>query len=265
MKKTAILGGGNIGRAITNGMLKSGRWEPGQIFLTRRNDGLLEDLRREGVRTGSDNREAVRQSEIIILAVQPRQMNMLMNDIREMIKPGKHLVISVISAVTIEEIASFLPVGIQIIRAMPNTAIALCESMTCLAGMTEDTDEMRTAEDFFKALGAILVISEPLMSAATILGACGIAYFLRCIRAASQGGIQVGFHASEAQLIASQTAKGAAALLTRSGNHPEREIDKVTTPRGCTIAGLNEMEHNGLSSALIKGIITSFNELSKLK
>jgi len=103
------------------------------------------------------------------------------------------------------------------------------------------------------------------MSSATILGACGIAFFLRYIRAASQGGIQVGFHAEEAQIIAAQTARGAASLLLQTGNHPEDEIDKVTTPRGCTIAGLNEMEHFGLSSAVIKGIVTSFNEIEKLK
>jgi pyrroline-5-carboxylate reductase len=110
-----------------------------------------------------------------------------------------------------------------------------------------------------------MVIGEKLMGAATILGACGIAYFMRFIRAASQGGIQVGFHADEAQAIAAQTARGAASLLLQTGSHPEGEIDKVTTPRGCTIAGLNEMEHFGLSSAVIKGIITSYNEIDKLK
>ena len=148
---------------------------------------------------------------------------------------------------------------------MPNTAISIRQSMTCLASDKKDLNALEEIEKIFAFLGTTLVISEKLMAAATILVACGIAYFLRYIRAASQGGIQVGFHAEEAQLIAAQTAMGAASLLLRSGNHPEDEIDKVTTPNGCTIAGLNEMEHYGLSSAVIKGIITSYNQIEELK
>ena len=154
---------------------------------------------------------------------------------------------------------------VPIVRVMPNTAIAIRESMTCLATDSKDMGVLEEIKEVFDLLGTTLVITERLMSAATILGACGIAYFLRYIRAASQGGIQVGFNARQAQLIAAQTAKGAASLLLQKGNHPEDEIDKVTTPRGCTIAGLNEMEHFGLSSAVIKGIITSFKEIEKLK
>ncbi len=95
------------------------------------------------------------------------------------------------------------------------------------------------------------------MVPATALCACGVAFFLRCVRAASQGGIEIGFHPEEALLLAAQTAKGAAALALRQDSHPEGEIDRVTTPRGCTIAGLNEMEHQGLSSAMIRGITVS--------
>ena len=95
------------------------------------------------------------------------------------------------------------------------------------------------------------------MLSATALAGCGIAFFLRAIRAASQGGTQIGFHSEEAMLLAAQTARGAASLLLETSGHPESEIDKVTTPRGCTIEGLNEMEHHGFSSALITGIVTS--------
>jgi pyrroline-5-carboxylate reductase len=112
-------------------------------------------------------------------------------------------------------------------------------------------------------VGITLVIEEDYMSSATALGSCGIAFFLRSIRAASQGGTQIGFHAEDAQLIAAQTAKGAAELILKLGSHPEEEIDMVTTPRGVTIAGLNEMEHNGFSSALIKGIVTSYEKTKK--
>ena len=102
------------------------------------------------------------------------------------------------------------------------------------------------------------------MIPATALCACGIAFFLRAVRAASQGGIEIGFHSDEALLMAAQTAKGAAALLLSNHQHPENEVDKVTTPRGCTISGLNQMEHHGFSSAMIKGIVTSADKAAKL-
>ena len=101
------------------------------------------------------------------------------------------------------------------------------------------------------------------MDAATVLGACGTAYALRYIRANIQGGIEIGFSAAQASLIAAQTVKGAADLLLTKNTHPEQEIDKVTTPMGCTIAGLNEMEHQGFSSSLIRGLTTSFQKIKK--
>ena len=113
-------------------------------------------------------------------------------------------------------------------------------------------------------MGTTLVIDEEQMIPATALCACGVAFFLRAIRAASQGGIQIGFNAAEALAMAAQTARGAASLLLTLGNHPEMEIDKVTTPRGCTIAGLNLMEHQGFSSAMIKGIVTSAERAADL-
>lgn len=113
------------------------------------------------------------------------------------------------------------------------------------------------AAELFDAVGRTLVIEEEMMVPATALCACGVAFFLRCVRAASQGGIEIGFHPEEALLLAAQTAKGAAALGLKEDSHPEGEIDRVTTPRGCTIAGLNEMEHRGLSSAMIRGITVS--------
>ena len=113
-------------------------------------------------------------------------------------------------------------------------------------------------------IGKTLIINEEQMPSATALGACGVAFFLRAIRAASQGGIEIGFHSDEAFTIAAQTARGAATLLLNNDAHPESEIDRVTTPMGATIAGLNEMEHQGFSSAMIKGITTSTEKVSKL-
>jgi pyrroline-5-carboxylate reductase len=137
---------------------------------------------------------------------------------------------------------------------MPNTAIAIQESMTCIASNNASVENIAKVKDLFDTVGETIEIHEELMTSATALCACGIAFFLRAIRAASQGGIEIGFHAAEALHMAAQTAKGAASLLLQNKSHPENEIDKVTSPKGCTIAGLNEMEHAGFSSALIKGI-----------
>jgi pyrroline-5-carboxylate reductase len=146
---------------------------------------------------------------------------------------------------------------------MPNTAIAIQESMTCVAARNVSEDKLQYVFDIFGQLGKTVRIDEKLMDAATVLGACGTAFAMRYIRANIQGGIEIGFDAATANLIAAQTVKGAAELLLRRGTHPEQEIDKVTTPKGCTIAGLNEMEHKGFSSSLIKGLVTSYEKIAK--
>ena len=261
----AILGGGNIGGAIVRGLLKSKNADPERITVTRRRIHLLESFASLGVITTVDNVEAVKRSEIIIIAVRPRQMKPLLEEIAPSLDPSTHILVSVVTGFSMAEIEAVTSKKIAVIRAMPNTAIAVGESMTALVVNPEGKEKLKVVAELFEKVGRTYIIEENLMSAATILNACGIAYFLRVIRAISQGGIQIGFHASEAQLIASQVAKGAAELLLDLGIHPEEEIDKVTTPRGVTIAGLNEMEHHGLSSALIKGILASFNEIEKLK
>lgn len=264
MKGLCILGGGNIGRAIAEGLLCSGSYRPEDIHVTRRNHERLDDLQRRGIMTGGDNRAAVASSEIVLLTVQPGQAGELIEGIRDSTDPGRHLVISVVASLETGTIRELFGKKVPVVRVMPNTAVSICESMTCIAGNASDGKHIAQVRKLFDKMGSTIVIDESLMKAATIIGACGIAFFLRYIRAASQGGIQVGFHAHEAQLIASQTARGAASILLQTGRHPEDEIDKVTTPRGCTIAGLNEMEHNGFSSALIKGIVTSFGKLDQL-
>jgi len=263
--KIAIIGGGNIGIAITRGMLRSGNIPAGNIVMTRRNISKISEFTSLGVKVTDDNLAAVAASEIIILAVLPSQLYGLIDTLKGAISKDKHIIVSVVTAFNLQEISERFGSGAAIIRAMPNTAASVGESMTCLSSAPEHQAALEKTKLLFDQIGSTLIIPENLMSSATILGACGIAFFMRYIRAASQGGIQVGFHAADAQFIAAQTARGATSLLLESGNHPEREIDKVTTPMGCTIAGLNEMEHNGLSSALIKGIVLSYNELNKLK
>lgn len=146
---------------------------------------------------------------------------------------------------------------------MPNTASVVNESVTCICTNTSDEHSLELVNYFFEMIGSTVHINEDLMESATVLGACGIAYVLRFIRAMIQGGIQIGFDAKTASNIVNQTVKGASQLLIERGQHAEFEIDKVTTPKGCTIVGLNEMEHNGFSSSLIKSIVASHEKIEK--
>ena len=257
----AILGGGNLGQALARGWLAAGLLEPEDLTVTRRRTGLLEELSDRGCRVTNDNAAAVRRSRVVVLAVQPQQVVDLLDEIAPALDPDRHLLVSCISDVSVADLRGRLGVSVPTVRAMPNTAVEIRESMTCLStaegGGEEDEEALAAARKLFGAVGRTLVIPEDLMVSATALVACGVAFFLRAIRAASQGGIEIGFHPDEAVLMAAQTARGAASLLLREESHPEDEVDRVTTPRGCTIAGLNEMEHQGFSSALIKGIVTS--------
>ena len=263
-KRIAIIGAGNIGSAIASGLLESGQFLADHITLTRRRIRLLDDMQRRGVTVTRDNREAVERSDVIVIAVEPQQIDGVLAEIAPDLKPNAHVVISVVAGITVEQIARQIGEGIAVVRAMPNTAIAVRESITCLASNGMDDQAVKIAESLFGTVGKTIRIGEDRMIAATALGACGIAFFLRAIRAASQGGIEIGFHSEDALAIAAQTARGAASLLLATGNHPEQEIDKVTTPRGCTIAGLNQMEYEGFSSAMIKGITVSAEKASRL-
>jgi pyrroline-5-carboxylate reductase len=262
MKKLGIIGAGNIGMAIAKGLVSQKVIEPSRLFLSRKRNGLLLEHEKEGFAI-TDNHTLVQECEVIILAVLPGQAKEVILDLKVLLKEKKKLLVSVVSSISIKELKEWAGSQTEVVRIMPNTASEYGAGMTCIAG--EEVQAINQVEALFDPLGQTMVIKEQLMPAATILAACGIAFFLRFIRAVSQGGIQIGFHAEEAGKIAAQTAMGAAVLLMQTENHPETEIDRVTTPMGCTISGLNEMEHFGLSSAMIKGIVKSYSEISDLK
>ena len=261
--KIAIIGAGNIGAAIARGLAASGRFKPEEIILTRRRPEFLEAFRAEKFSVSPDNRAAVKSADIVILAVGPQEVEAVARQLSPSLSKGQ-LVISIVSGVTTVQLSSWLKKKVSLVRAMTNTAISIREAMTCLCAAPGSQDALARAKNIFDALGKTMVISEELMLSATALTGCGIAFFLRAIRAASQGGTQIGFHSEEALVLAAQTARGAASLLLGGQGHPESEIDKVTTPRGCTIEGLNEMEHHGFSSAMITGIVTSNDKAAKL-
>lgn len=253
MGRLTIIGSGNIGFSLAKGLVKSGQYRAEDITLTRRTLASLEAEQALGFAVSLDNREAIQQADVIVLAVLPQQIRKVMEDIADAVQQNQ-IVVSVASGVSCRDIKDILGEDTRVVRAMPNTAIAIGESMTCVATDNAGADDVAFVERMFETVGAVVVIEEDLMTSATALCACGIAFFLRSIRAASQGGVEIGFHAHDALKMAVQTAKGAAELLSQTNSHPEWEIDKVTSPKGCTIAGLNEMEHHGLSSAFIKGI-----------
>lgn len=262
-KRIAIIGGGNLGAAIAEGLIQSEFSRPVELSITRRNPGILSRFAEQGSMVHSDNKKAVKAAEIIILAVKPYNFDDIINEIKTSLDPKKHVIVSVITGVWIEQIQKSVGKPVPVIRAMPNTAIAIQQSMTCLAHAGASASQLNYIRQLFDQLGKTVIIDEKLMDAATVLGACGTAYAMRYIRANIQGGIEIGFDAATATLIAAQTVKGAAQLLLEKGNHPETEIDKVTTPKGCTIAGLNEMEHQGFSSSLIRGVVASYNKIAK--
>lgn len=255
-----IIGGGNLGRSIATGLLYSEKVKASNITVTRRKVHLIEDLKVQGIHVSSKNQDAVKGKKVVIIAVKPHQTVDILNEIKPDLQDDQILV-SVVTGVKIDQIQKICGSGVHVFRAMPNTAIAIRESMTCISTRSGSAEYKDIVFSIFDQLGKTIKLEEELMDASTVLAACGIAYALRFIRAASQGGIEIGFDSGTAQLIASQTVRGAAGLLIEGGKHPEYEIDKVTTPMGCTIAGLNEMEHQGFSSSLIKGILTSYNNI----
>jgi pyrroline-5-carboxylate reductase len=259
--KIAIVGGGNLGSSIAEGLIASGFVKANQITITKRNLATLQHLVDKGVAATSDNQAAIKDAQYVILAVKPFQIKDIVADIKPLLVAGKQTIISVATGVWIKDMEEMLSNDFALFRAMPNTAISIQQSMTCICANVKAKDEVEYVTALFNQLGKSIVIDEKLMDAATVLGACGTAYALRYIRANIQGGIEIGFSAAQASLIAAQTVKGAADLLLTKNTHPEQEIDKVTTPMGCTIAGLNEMEHQGFSSSLIRGLTASYRKI----
>tara|TARA_R110002012_G_C11562334_1_gene603537 strand:- start:51 stop:914 length:864 start_codon:yes stop_codon:yes gene_type:complete len=261
--KIAIIGAGNLGMAIAKGILHSNGATT--MYLTKRNTESIKEFEKYGnVTVTSDNQEAVKNSDILVFAVQPGHFASILEETKDLLTE-KHVVISTITGFRIPKIEEIIGNDKFIIRSMPNTAISVGKSMTCICSNEPGKKRVDLAKAIFNRMGHTMEIPEDQMQAATVICASGIAFWMRLIRATTQGAIQLGFDAKEAQELAMHTCNGAASLLIESGSHPEEEIDRVTTPKGCTIEGLNEMEHQGLSSSLIKGIVSSFEKISQIR
>ena len=262
-KKIAIIGCGNLGLSIVNGLISKNTIPLTNITVTKRNINSLGHLQEKGVKVSTDNAKAIKESDIIIVALKPYNILEVLKELNPHFNPEKHILVSLATGISLDQIQNTVNCQVPIFRAMPNTAADVGASLTCISSHSNNTEIINSVRLCFDSIGTSIFIDENLMDSATVLGACGIAFALRFIRGMIQGGIQIGFDAKTANEIVTHTVNGAAELLIQKNQHPEFEIDKVTTPKGCTIAGLNEMEHNGFSSALIKGIITSFEQIEK--
>lgn len=259
----AILGGGNLGTSLAKGLIASGLFNYKNLIITEKRESRIVYLQGLGFSVSENNKDVVRQSNLIVTSVKPQQFSELAEEIKDVLTE-EHILISTVTGVPFRDIEKITGI-IPMLRIMPNTALEICESMTCIAFKNTSPEQEAYFISMFEKMGKTLTIPEDLMDAATVVGACGIAFALRFMRAMSQGGIEIGFNSEMSQLITAQTVKGAAQLIVETSNHPEREIDKVTTPQGITISGLNEMEHQGLSSAVIRGLVTSYNKLGNLE
>jgi pyrroline-5-carboxylate reductase len=252
-----IIGGGNLGSAIAIGLAQF--TQGNSITVTRRNTQLIKHLEAKSITISADNTAGIAGADIIILAIKPWQTEGVLDEILPQLS-GK-IIASAVSGVTVAHLNSKVAGTNTVVRIMPNIAVQYGASATCISAAAEDISKTQAVMDLFDKVGTAVIIDEKLMDAATVLGACGTAFALRYIRASMQAGIEIGFDAKTALAIAAQTALGATEMLLKEQAHPEQLIDKVTTPQGCTIAGLNEMEHNGFSSSLIKGIKTSLRQI----
>ena len=227
--KITIIGAGAMGGAMAEGLLQSEKFTPSDITVSDHNQPVLDHFASEGASVTLDNQLACHGADIVCVVVKPWCVEKTLKGIKDGITPTFFLV-------------------------MPNIAIAYKQSMTFITPIDASATEIQQITEIFDELGESLIMEERLFPAATAMS-CAIAYAMRYVRANVEGGVEMGFKAKDAQKIVLKTVNGAVELLQATGEHPEAAIDKVTTPGGCTIKGLNTMEQGGFTSAVINGLL----------
>jgi pyrroline-5-carboxylate reductase len=264
--KVAIIGTGNIGGAIARGLAQGTIIEASDITCSDHSQHLLDKLKafNAGIEVSGDNVKTVREADILIIAVKPWVVKSVIDEVKTALDYERQIVVSIAAGVTFEQLLSYLarPSGFNrttppIFRVIPNTAIEVLSSMTFVSACNASKEQTDLILRIFNELGNALLVDERLMMAGTALASSGIAFALRYIRAAIEGGVELGFYPNEAQEIVVHTVKGAVDLLLKNKSNPEQEIDRVTTPGGITIRGLNEMELSGFTSSVIRGLKAS--------
>lgn len=257
MKKFAVIGAGNMGGAIVRGLISQKICPADEIVCTAKTERSRERLAQEnpGIAVSADNADAVRGAETVVLAVKPWLAESVLSEIRDALNAGTRALVSVAAGVSLEKLRTIAGTPtLPIFVVIPNTAIAVAQSMTFVAPDSADDAETQRICEIFSKLGRVALVSEKQLAAGTAVASCGIAFAMRYIRAAMEGGIELGLPADVSRNAVLQTVRGAADLLTATGEHPEQAIDKVTTPGGLTIRGLNKMEECGFSAAVIQGL-----------
>lgn len=255
----AILGAGSIGRALIGGLLRGHDVPASQIRATRRSEVSLEELAATftGIRTTTNNREAVTGADIVVLAVKPRQASQVLDEIKDVITPNT-LVISVLAGVRTASICNTLGVNVPVVRSMPNTPALVDEGATAIAGGAfADDEHIARARAVFEAVGIVEIVAEDLMDAVTGLSGSGPAYVYMIIEALTDGGVKQGLTRQQALRLAAQTVYGAAKLAIETGKHPAILRDEVTTPGGTAIAAVADLESHGLRTMLIDAVATA--------
>ena len=255
--KTAIIGAGNMGGAIARGLAHGNYIDAGRITVSNPSNEKLEKLKLEcpAIRTTNDNKEAAADADIVIIAVKPHKVADVLTPLH---LRHPQILISVAAGLTFEDLAHYVDPEMPIFRVIPNTAISESTSMTLVAARNASDKQIETILNLFNDMGLSMLIDEKLFAAATSLTSCGIAYLLKYVQAAMQAGTELGIKPKDAMKMVAQTMKGAAQLLLNNEDtHPALEIEKVTTPGGITIKGVNSLEHDGFTSAIIKALKAS--------
>lgn len=246
-----------MGGAMADGFIKSGAVKPANISVANPTAQKLEHFALQGASVTTDNKTAAEGADIVIIAVKPWLVEQVVNELKPVLNYTRQTIITVAAGISGSQFTAWLKKDDavpQTFIVIPNTAIAVLASMTFIVPVNATADTTTTIKALFDNVGQTMVTDERHLSAGMTLASCGIAYAMRYVRAAAEGGVELGFKADMAKDIVLQTMKGAVELLQANGNHPEAEIDKVCTPGGLTIRGLNEMEHAGFTSAVIRGL-----------
>ena len=253
--KIAVIGAGAMGGTTVEGLIKGKTFKNEDITVSDPSENALKKFSNTGVKTTSENDKAAKDADIVCVVVKPWLVETVLSGIKSVLNPQKQLLIVIAAGVSSESIKTWLGQNCPpLFLVIPNIAIAQLQSMTFVVPVDATEQQTKTIIDIFDEMGDTLLTDEKHLAAGTTLASCGIAYAMRYIRAASEGGVELGFKADEAKKIVMQTMRGAVELLAATGLHPEAAIDMVTTPGGVTIKGLNEMEHAGFTSAVIRGL-----------
>lgn len=257
--KITIIGGGNMGGAIALGLAGSKIVEASDITVIDSSESKVKSLKsqNEQINAVTKGDSSLKDADIVIIGVKPWLVEEVLRANASYLTP-RQMIVSIAAGITLQQLSSWVSPGTPLYRIIPNTAVTVKESMTFISSFNTTEEQDNLIAGIFGELGKTIPIDETLVPAVTSLSSCGIAYAFRYIRAAMEGGVEMGIPSEQAKDIIIQTLRGAIELLEANNSHPETEIDKVTTPGGITIKGLNEMEHAGFTSAVIKGLKASF-------